>query len=156
MRHASFRTAVAGSACCVCLAIAGCGQPSHFEFDHLDVAPAEEELAEIPLGEYRIPIPVPQARGRDRLVHRNRVQLDFHLVALVPPAYEPLFSDAWLRHEGQIRDRVILICRHASAEELMEPELATLKARLAEALASQFGENGMRHLLITDLVSQPL
>ena len=35
-------------------------------------------------------------------------------------------------------------------------ELATLKARLTDAVASQIGEMGMRQLLITDLVSQPL
>jgi len=140
----------------VSLGIAGCGPTSHFEFDHLDVAPVQEELTEIPLGEYRIPIPVAEGRGRKRLVHRNRLQLDFRLVALVPPSGEPLFSDAWERHEGQIRDRVILICRNATAEELLEPELATLKVRLADALASQIGEKCVRQLLITDLVSQPL
>jgi hypothetical protein len=149
--------ACAGSFVCVAsLAIAGCGQPSKFEYDQLDIAPVEEELTEFPMGEYRIPIPLADTRGRERLVHRNRLQLDFHLVALVPPADEAQFSDAWERHEGQIRDRVIRICRNASAEELLEPELATLKARLIDALASQVGEKGMRQLLITDLVSQPL
>jgi hypothetical protein len=156
MRRASIRAGAGSFVCLAGLALAGCGHQAEFEFDHLDVAPVEEELAEVPLGEYHIPVPVAQARGRKQPEQRNRLQLDFRLVALVPPADEPLFSDAWQRHEGQIRDRVISICRNASAEELLEPELATLKARLTDALASQVGEKGMRQLLITDLVSQPL
>jgi hypothetical protein len=156
MRRTSFRAAAGSFVGILGLLFAGCGQQAKFEFDHLDVAPVEEELAEVPMGEYHIPVPVSQTRGRKQPVDRNRLQLDFRLVALVPPADEPLFSDAWQRHEGQIRDRVISICRNASAEELLEPELATLKARLTDALASQVGEKGMRRLLITDLVSQPL
>jgi hypothetical protein len=156
MRRASFRAAAGCFVCVAGLLLAGCGQRAEFEFDYLDVAPVEEDLAEVPLGEYHIPVPVPSTRGRQQPAHRNRLQLDFRLVALVPPADEPLFSDAWQRHEGQIRDRVIAICRNASAEELLEPELATLKARLTDALAGQVGEKGMRQLLITDLVSQPL
>ena len=38
----------------------------------------------------------------------------------------------------------------------MEPELATLKARLTDVLATQLGEKRLRQILITDIVSQEL
>jgi hypothetical protein len=138
------------------LAASGCKHESKFEFDVLDVAPAREELAELPLGEYRIPIPVSDVRGQEKRLPRNRMQLDFQLVALVPPGDEAKFADAWERHEGKIRDRVIQVCRNASSEELLEPEMTTLKAKLIDALASQMGEKEVRQLLMTDVVSQPL
>ena len=39
-------------------AATGCSSKSKFKFDQMDIAPAVEELAEFPLGEYKIPIPV--------------------------------------------------------------------------------------------------
>jgi hypothetical protein len=51
---------------------------------------------------------------------------------------------------------VISICRSASVDDLQEPELATLKARLTDVLATQLGEKRLRQLLITDVVSRQL
>jgi flagellar basal body-associated protein FliL len=139
-----------------CCAWWGCNSKSAFEFDQLDVAPAEEELTEFPLGEYKIPIPLADDQNQAAIVRRNRLELDFQLYALVSPKEESQFEDAWTRHEGVIRDQVISICRRATAEELQEPELVTLKARLTDVLASQLGEKRLRQLLITDVVSQEL
>ena len=133
----------------------GCAAKSKFEFDKMDLIPAEEGLTEFPLGESKIPIPLAE-QFRRSASHSNRLQFDFKLYALVSPKEQSQFEDAWSRHEGVIRDRVIGICREATAEELQEPELATLKARLTDALASQLGEKRLRQLLITDVVSQEL
>jgi flagellar basal body-associated protein FliL len=133
----------------------GCGTKSSFKFDHMDL-PAEEELTEFPLGEYKIPIPVAANRGENKPGRTNRLQFDFKLYSLISPKEESQIADAWERHEGVIRDQVINICRSASIEELQEPELATLKARLTDVLASQLGEKRLRQLLITDVVSQEL
>jgi hypothetical protein len=138
-----------------CLA-SGCGTHSSYEFDALDLAPPQEELSEFPLGEYRIPIPVAEDRGQNQPEHRNRFQIDFQLYALVTPEKRSQVADAWGRHEGKIRDHVIRVCRNASVDELHEPELSTLKARLIDALAAQMGENDVRQLLITEVVSQEL
>lgn len=134
----------------------GCGSKSSFQFDQMDMLPAAEELAEFPLGEYKIPVPLVNNPGPNRLGGCNRLQFDFELFALVSPKEQSQFEDAWNRHEGVIRDRVIGICRRATAEELMEPELSTLKARLTDALASQLGEKRLRQLLITGVTSQEL
>jgi hypothetical protein len=134
----------------------GCGARSGYEFDALDLAPPQEELSEFPLGEYRIPIPVADDRGQNQPAHRNRFQIDFHLYALVAPDKRSQVADAWDRHEGKIRDHVIRVCRNASVDELQEPELSTLKARLMDALATQMGDKDVRQLLITEVVSQEL
>lgn len=139
-----------------CCALLGCDSKSSFELDQLDVAPAEEELAEFPLGEYKIPIPLTDNCEQSTIVRRNRIEFDFQLFALVSPKEESQFEDAWNRHEGVIRDQVISICRRATVEELQEPELVTLKARLTDVLASQLGEKRLRQILITDVVSQEL
>lgn len=136
--------------------VGGCGSRSAFEFDALDLAPPHEEFTEFSLGEYRIPIPVAEEGARNQVAYRHRLQLDFELHAVVSPADKSLVADAWGRHEGEIRDQVIGICRKATLDELQEPELATLKARLMDALTTQMGDNEVRQLLITDVVSQEL
>ena len=138
----------------MCMA-GGCGSHSTFEFDALDLSPQQEELTEFMLGQYSIPIPIAVDRtsgpARD-----NRYQLDFELYALIRPEKRSNIADDWARHEGLIRDHVIRVCRNASVDELQEPELSTLKARLMDALAAQIGATDVRQLLITEVVSQRL
>ena len=81
-------------------AASGCGSKSKFQFDRMDLLPAEEELSEFPLGEYKIPIPVADDRNQADSPRRNRFQFDFHLYALVSPKEESQIEDAWERHEG--------------------------------------------------------
>jgi len=138
------------------LAAAGCKPKSAFEFDRLDLLPPEEELKEFPLGQYKIPIPIVEDRGQNKLTRRNRFQFDFTLYALVSPKEKSQIAEAWERHEGQIRDQVMNVCRSASVDELQEPELATLKARLTDVLATKLGEKPLRQLVINEVVSQEL
>ena len=63
---------------------------------------------------------------------------------------------ALLPGNKEIRDHVIRVFRNASVDELQEPELDTLKARLMDALAAQIGEQEVRQLLITEVVSLKL
>jgi len=144
------------SAAMCCCAVVGCSSKAGYKFDRMDMLPPEEELAEFPLGKYKIPISVADEHGENKLARRNRFQFDFELFALVSPKEESHIADAWELHEGVIRDQVISICRSASVNELQEPELATLKARLTDVLAVQLGEKRLRQLLITDIVSQEL
>jgi flagellar basal body-associated protein FliL len=152
----SYIVVAACSAAVLGCAVSGCGSKPRFQFDRMDLLPAEEELTEFPLGEYKIPIPLIDDRNQTNSPRRNRFQFDFHLYALVSPKEESQIEDAWDCHEGVIRDQVISICRSATIEELQEPELATLKARLTDVLATQLGEKRLRQLLITDVVSQEL
>jgi hypothetical protein len=134
----------------------GCGPHETFEYDSLDLDPPQEELTEFSLGTYSIPIPIAEERGAKVARHRTRFQLDFELHALVEPAKKSSIADSWAKHEGKIRDHVIRVCRNASVEDLRDPELSTLKARLMDALAAQMDKLDVRQLLMTDVVSQPL
>jgi hypothetical protein len=152
----SYIVAVSCAAAVLGCTVSGCGSKSKFQFDQMDLLPAEEELTEFPLGEYKIPIPVADDQNQAKSPRRNRFQFDFALYAVVSPKEQSQIEDVWGRHEGTIRDQVINICRSASLAELQEPELATLKARLTDVLAAQLGEKRLRQLLITDVVSQEL
>jgi hypothetical protein len=137
------------------LAASGCDSEPTFEFDELDLVAAEEELEEFALGEYAIPIPAADQRADGRGTPRNRFQMDFELFALVSPNRKWKVSEAWNRHEGKIRDRVIRVCRNATLEVLHEPELGTLKAKLMDALGPHLGED-VRQLLITEVVTHEI
>jgi hypothetical protein len=149
---------VASIACLLGGGVAGCAKKENpaFHFDRLDHLPDEEKLTEFSLGQYRIPIPVTEVRGGKLRSRRNRLQFDFQLFAVVSPDEKAKIESAWGLHQGKIRNQVINVCRHASVEELQDPELATLKARLSDVLALQLGEKRLRQLLITDIVSQQL
>jgi hypothetical protein len=137
-------------------AAGGCQSKSAFQFDGLDMLPPQEALDEFSLGQYKIPISIVEDRGQNKLTRRNRFQFDFALYALVSPKEKSLIEDAWENHEGEIRDQVMSVCRGASLDELQEPELATLKARLTEVLAAKLGDMPLRQLVINQVVSQRL
>lgn len=138
------------------LAACGCSSESILEFDELDLIPVQEELSEFPLGHYSIPIPFIAQYHDNKVERRNRIELEFDLHVVVPPHQESLVAEAWERHQGKIRDRIIRICRNASIDDLQEPELATLKSRLADALQAQLGSKGSCRLVITEVVSQEI
>jgi Flagellar basal body-associated protein FliL len=130
----------------------GCSSKSPYEFDEMDLTSAEEELTEFSLGHYAIPIPIISSEGPSAGVRRNRLEFAFDLHALVRHEEETHFADLWGQHEGKIRDRVMRVCRNASAEELEEqPELATLKSHLTDAVQDELGPKSIRRLLITEV-----
>jgi hypothetical protein len=137
-------------------AAGGCTSKAPFQLDGIDVLPPVEELKEFSLGQYQIPIPIVDDRNQSKLTRYNRLQFDFTLYALVSPKEKTQIENAWERHEGQIRDQVINVCRSATLDELQEPEFATLKARLTDVLAAKLGEKPLRQLVFNAVVSQPL
>jgi hypothetical protein len=137
-------------------AMAGCRTQPAVDLEEFDLTPAHDEMTEFSLGSYTVPIPVLQSKNRDHPVRSNRLEFSFALYALVTPDQQSSLADAWERHEGKIRDRVIRVCRNASLAELEEPELATLRSHLADAVQAEVGAKGVRRLLITDVVSQEL
>jgi hypothetical protein len=139
----------------LCLLGAGCTKPPAWEFDELDVSRSQRSN-EISLGKHEIPLPINYDRTIDQGPRRNRLRLDFELHAVVAPEQASQVIHNWERHEGVIRDRVIRVCRNASLAELQEPELSTLKARLMDALAPHLGEQEIRRLLMTEVVTQQL
>jgi flagellar basal body-associated protein FliL len=142
--------------CGVACTMAGCGESDDFEFDELDLTPTQDELIEYPLGKYIVPIPLVQSASLDTGVKRNRVEFAFSLYALVNPECKQKLASQWKRHEGKVRDRVILVCRNATAEDLQESELAKLKSHLTDAIHAELGKQCIRRLLISDVVVRKL
>jgi hypothetical protein len=138
------------------LATAGCKPRTAYEFDVLDLTPAQDELAEFSLGHYSIPIPIASPEGPNEGESRNRLQMTFDLYALVAPSCESEIHESWERHEGNVRDCVIRVCRNASLEELQEPELATLKSHLTDAIQDQLGPKSIHRLLISEVATKEL
>ena len=138
------------------LITSGCGSRPAYTFDKLDSVPVQEELTEFSLGHYEIPIPVMDDRDKDRPIVSNRFEFVFDLHVLVAPDEESQIAADWERHEGKVRDLVMAICRGARLEELQEPELATLKSHLTEAVQGQLGSAKVRRLLRTDVDSQEI
>lgn len=137
------------------LLLAGCGTPPPFDFHALGLVPAQEKLSEFSLGKYAVPIPVLVDAGPQTRRH-NRFQFDFELHALVAPDQHAQVADAWKRHRGEIRDRVMRTCRRISIDDLNEPELGTLKSHLIAVVQQQLGAKEIRQVLITDITSQEL
>ena len=140
----------------VVAALTGCSSPPTYEFDELDSTPAQDELIEFPLGKYSIPIPLVHPYDNGSGSKRNRLEFSFELHALVTGDYESQLAELWERHEGTVRDRIILVCRNAKLEELQEPELATLKSHLTDAIQAELGPKGIRRLLISEVDTQKL
>jgi hypothetical protein len=149
--HRTQRAALtAGVVALALLSFSGCGDPPTYEFDGLDLTPTHDEILEFPLGDYQIPIPVSRGFGA-HAVSRNRIELTFALHALVARDYETQIEELWERHEGNIRDAIIRVCRNASLDDLQEPELATLKSHLTDAVQAQLGPNLVRRLMMTEI-----
>ena len=136
--------------------LGGCGGRSTYEFDELDLTPAHDELSEFSLGHYAIPMPTVKSYGPGGNVTSNHVEFAFELHALVTRDYEAKLSALWERHRGNIRDRVIRVCRNATLEELREPEFAMLKARLTDAIQAELGRRSIRRLLLTDVAMREI
>jgi flagellar basal body-associated protein FliL len=131
--------------------IAGCNSAPTYEFDELDSTPAQDELIEFSLGKYVIPIPLVRSYAASAGPKRNRVEFSFELHALITGDYQSELTGMWDRHQGTIRDRVILVCRNATADELQEPELATLRSHLTDAVQAELGSKRIRRLLISEV-----
>lgn len=134
----------------------GCSAQPTYAFDELDSMPAQDELIEFPLGKYSIPIPLVRSLEMDSASKRNRLEFSFELHALTTRDGESQLADVWERHEGKLRDRVIQVCRNAKLEDLQEPELATLKSHLVDAVHAELGPKSVRKLLVSEIVTQKL
>jgi flagellar basal body-associated protein FliL len=152
---ANWRTGVAAT-CAILFALSGCGSRTAFEFDALDSTPAQDEMAEVSLGHYAIPIPIAKQEEVVEGESRNRLVFAFDLFALVSPNEVAALNESRQRHEGNVRDCIIRICRNASVEELQEPDLSTLKSHLTDAVQEELGVKSIHRLLVSEVSSKEI
>ncbi|MEO1497445.1 MAG: hypothetical protein AAFV43_09875 [Planctomycetota bacterium] len=135
----------------------GCGAPEPEKLmDDISLLPAREELVEVPLGSYMVPVPVVLDDSADRFEADNLLQLDFDLVAIVEPDHKTRIERFKERHEGRLRDEVIRVCRNTARDDVLESEWATLKAHLLDATQPLLGGLGIRRLATPRIIKEPL
>lgn len=132
-----------------CAMSVGCGSKKTSPFERFERLPTIAELVTVDLGEYHIPVPVePTAESSPNSA--TQVQIEFRLHAAVLPKHEATMISNFQRLEGRLRDRVIHVCRHATAQELLDPELSTLKTELSDSLKPFIGNARIERLHIED------
>ncbi len=116
-----------------------------------------EELAEVDVGTFRIPLAAVDQRQREGegLAERNALLLRFHLFALVPQHQEDHVTTRIQSHGARLREDVIRTCRKATLDELEEPALITLKMELHKVLGRYFGPKHLRQIVITNVLLEP-
>lgn len=140
---------------CAC-ALTGCGgAESKVDFDSIGELRDAEQLSEVSLGSYQVPIPSLVALEGNTEV-RNLVRVDFKLCCVVAPEDEKELRAAIKRQRGAIHDRVITIFRQASLEDLAESDHSTIKTRLKDELQPMLGSAELRRLLLPEVRSDSL
>lgn len=108
------------------------------------------------MGDFSVPVPVNVATGPLGVARQNRVQFRFVLHALVDPADATKTSRLVERRKGQLRDDVMRVCRNSSLDELLDPQLATLRTRLLDATQPLLESVTLRRVLVTGRMTEPL
>jgi hypothetical protein len=134
----------------------GCGQSATDMLAELDRVREEEHVAEIALGYYVVPVPMPYTGEHRELATRNRMQFEFDLYAEVPSKYRSRAKAAVKRNEGRLRDTVIFACRSTPMEDLNDQSLTALKSHLADSTIPLLDGVPIGQLRIVDRQTKPL
>ncbi len=134
--------------------------------DELEFDVPLETAAYVPLGKYDIPIATSrkvEAGGvpEDPAVAKAEVgsvlmRLQFELTAETAPPHKKAVAEAAERHRGALNDAVLTIVRTSSIEELSDPRLAAVKARLSEMMRPMLGEDIVRQLVFNKLDAESI
>ena len=135
----------------------GCGaKPNDTVFDEITRLPDREQLVEVQLGSFTVPVPIVLESATERFEADNLMQIEFDLFAVVDPDHVKKLEQVSRRNEGRIRDRVIRVCRNSTRDALIEAEWATLKAHLLDAINPLLGGVGVNRLGATKIVKDEL
>jgi hypothetical protein len=122
--------------------------------DELEFDVPLESASYVTLGEYDIPIAatrrseVEAARLGESTQEPVLMRLHFELTAETAPPYESKVEEAAERHRGALNDAVLTTVRTSTVEELSDPRLAAVKARLSEITRPMLGEDMVRQLVL--------
>lgn len=143
----SFAGRIALGAIACALGAIGCSEDkAPIAFDEISKLPVREELVEMNLGHFIIPVSMEAGADDEDDGYANLLQLKFDLVAIVDPTREYQVKQLMERHKGKIRDEVIRVCRNTARDDLLESEWATLKAHLLDAIQPLIGGQAIRRL----------
>ncbi len=127
----------------------GCGASQPSPFERFERLPTVQQLETVDLGEFVVPVPVEVSSDASPIAP-TQVQIEFFLHAAVLPEHLRSLKSNTVRLEGRLRDKVIEVCRNTAVEDLLDPQLTTLKARLADSLTPFIGDAHIERIHIAD------
>lgn len=138
------------------LALPGCGgSDPEVALEELEVVPLAEQLSELDLGSFVIPVPLTEHDSLEP-VRENHLEMKFGLHALVTPKQLQDSEDLRELRAGELRDRVIRVCRNTALHELQDPDFSTFKLRLLDAIQPLFEGSMLDGLLLTNVQIESL
>lgn len=128
---------------------AGCAEPEKASvFDEISRMPTKEEMAEIDLGSFIVPVPIVLETAQAAYETGNLMEIEMRLVAVAYPDEVGQVERLMERNAGRIRDRVIRVCRSTTRDDLTESQKSTLKAHLLDAVQPLLGGDAIRQLVV--------
>lgn len=151
----SLRTGILGA---LALALTGCGESEETTgmFDDISRLPTREELVEVQLGSFIVPVPVILESASERFEPDNLMQIEIDLFAVVDPADLKTVERLKERNAGRLRDQIIRVCRSTRRGDLLESQKATLKAHLLDAVQPLLGGPAVRRLGVRRVILDEL
>lgn len=113
-----------------------------------------ESKAYVELGEFDVPLTIKTAAKRHKKPVRMRVS--FTLSAEAEPKNEDAVRIAYERRRGAMNDAILSIIRNSSADDLADPRLAAIKARMVETVRPMLGAEGVRQLVLNDIDTESM
>jgi hypothetical protein len=143
------------------VALLGCdGVKSGRLIDYLDELEFDvplETATYVSLGRFDIPIATSKDSTREskfvqQIDDRGMVwmRLQFELTAETTPQQEQAVLEAAQKHRGMLNDAVLTIVRTSTIDELSDPRLAAVHARISEVARPLLGESLVRQLVFND------
>ncbi len=154
------RLPLAAAACALVVA-AGCGGKESARLvdylDELEFDLPSETAAHVSIGRFDIPIAADAAAAEasgfvEEIAQQGRVwmRLQFELSAETKPPHENAIERAAEVHRGAVYDAVLTIVRTSTLDELTDPRLAAMCAKLSDELRPLLGEDKVRRLVLND------
>lgn len=131
------------------LLVVGCGgEEKASVFDEISRMPTREEMVEIDLGNFIVPVPMILETATERFEPANLMEIEMRLVAIADPSEAAQVERLQERNTGRIRDAVIQVCRTTTRDDLTESQKVTLKAHLLDAVQPLLGGEAVRQVVV--------
>ncbi|MBA3483422.1 MAG: hypothetical protein H0T51_16555 [Pirellulales bacterium] len=148
-------------ALCAAVLGAGCaGEESARLVDFLDELEFDvplETAAYVSLGRFDIPISAQGGAGKasafvQEIADQGLVwmRLQFELTAETTPAQEKELLEVAERHRGALSDAVLTAVRTSTVDELADPHLSAINAKLTDVVRPILGEELVRQFVLND------
>ena len=146
-------------AAAITIAVAGCaGEEAPRLVDHLEEIEFDvplESAANVALGEFDVPVAV-TVDSEQAEPASTWLRLQFKLWAETTPDFKSDLAQAYGHHRGAMNDAIVTIIRTSTADELTDPRLAAIKTRMTDLARPLLGEERVRQLVLTDILTEAL